>query len=82
MTKTSLNQNAKYTQELMDEIEPDFIFSNEPINRFNAMKIDENESSSNKIELLKNLKRKIDSIENCNLKNNSKMLVMGDGECK
>tara|TARA_B100000902_G_scaffold306320_1_gene294890 strand:+ start:20 stop:739 length:720 start_codon:yes stop_codon:yes gene_type:complete len=80
MSKTTLNQNAKYTQELMDEIEPDFIFSSEPINRFNTIKIDKNESGSNKTELLMNLKRKINSIENCNLKNNSNILVMGDGD--
>ena len=34
MTKKTLNQNAKYVQELVDTIEPDFIFSEKPINRF------------------------------------------------
>ena len=34
MTKKALNQNAKYVQGLVDTIEPDFIFSDKPINRF------------------------------------------------
>ena len=34
MTKNVLNQNAKYVQELIDAIEPDFVFSDKPINRF------------------------------------------------
>ena len=34
MTKNVLNQNGKYVQELIDIIEPDFIFNDEPINRF------------------------------------------------
>ena len=43
MTKKSLNQNAKYVQELVDIIEPDFVFSNKPINRFKI--IDNNEAN-------------------------------------
>ena len=31
MTKKTLNQNAKYVQELINTFEPDFIFSNKPI---------------------------------------------------
>ena len=38
MTKKTLNQNAKYVQELINTIEPDFIFSNKPINRFKIVK--------------------------------------------
>ena len=34
MTKKTLNQNAKYTEQLIDIIEPDFNFSNKPLNRF------------------------------------------------
>ena len=34
MTKKTLNQNTKYVQGLIDTIEPDFNFSNKPINRF------------------------------------------------
>ena len=38
MTKKTLNQNTKYTQELINIIEPDFIFNNKPINRFSVTK--------------------------------------------
>ena len=37
MTKTPLNQNGKYVQELMDTINADFIFTNKPINRFKVI---------------------------------------------
>ena len=80
MTKKSLNQNDKYVQELINSIEPDFIFSNKPINRFNVIEKNNNIENQSKIELLSNLKNQISSIENCNLKNNSKNLVMGDGD--
>jgi len=80
MTKKSLNQNDKYVQELINSIEPDFIFSNKPINRFNIIEKNNNIKNQNKINLLSNLKDQISSIENCNLKNNSKNLVMGDGD--
>ena len=80
MIKKSLNQNGKYVQELINSIEPDFIFSNKPINRFNVIEKNNNIENQSKIELLSNLRDQISSIENCNLKNNSKNLVMGDGD--
>ena len=81
MTKKGLNQNAKYVQELIDIIEPNFIFENKPINRFEIdkdikKKVDQN---FNKRTMLEELKRKINSIEDCNLKDNAKNLVLGDG---
>ena len=79
MTKKTLNQNTKYSQELIDMIEPDFFFNNEPINRFNVTKDDNHNDNQNKAEKLSELKKKINSIENCNLKDNSKNLVLGDG---
>ena len=79
MTKKTLNQNTKYAQELIDMIEPDFFFNNKPINRFTVTKNDNHNVNQNKAEKLSDLKRKINSIENCNLKNNSKSLLMGDG---
>jgi len=79
MTKKTLNQNTKYAQELIDMIEPDFFFNNEPINRFNVTKDDNHNDNQNKAEKLSELKNKINSIENCNLKDNSKSLLMGDG---
>ena len=80
MTKKVLNQNGKYVQELIDIIEPDFIFSKKPINRFNKIKNINIDIKKNKNEQLLKLKEQISSIENCNLKKNSKHIVMGDGD--
>ena len=79
MVKRILNQNANYTQNIKDTIESDFIFSKRPINR---LQVDENDDTNtkNKTEKLSNLKKLISSIKDCNLKNNSKNLVMGDGD--
>ena len=71
MTKKALNQNAKYVQELIKSIEPDFIFNNKVINRIKIT----NCTNQNKVEKLIKLKKKINSIENCNLKNQSKNLI-------
>ena len=77
MTKKALNQNGKYTQELINTIEADFIFNNKPINRF--VIINNENTEEDKIKKINLLRKKIDSIENCNLKINSKNLVMGEG---
>ena len=64
---------------MINTIEQDFIFSNKPINRFkNNTEIDINKNPQ-KNELLEELKNQINSIENCNLKSNSKNIVLGDG---
>tara|TARA_B100000767_G_scaffold221954_1_gene210540 strand:- start:133 stop:825 length:693 start_codon:yes stop_codon:yes gene_type:complete len=67
-----------YKEELINSIEPNFIFSKKPINRF---KIDKSniKNNSNKIEQIEKLKKLINSIQNCNLKDNSKSLILGDG---
>ena len=80
MTKKALNQNGKYVQKIIDSIEPDFIFSNKPINRLRIIDKNNNVEKQNKIDLLTSFKEKIGSIENCNLKNNSKNLIIGDGD--
>ena len=77
MAKKTLNQNAKYVQDLIDSVEPDYIFSSKPLNRF---KVFDGNDIDNKREKLSNLKEKINSIENCILKSNSKNLVMGVGD--
>ncbi len=79
MTKKPLNQNTKYAQELINTIESNFIFNDRPINRFKIIKNNGNNKSQDKAEKLLDLKKQINSIENCNLKNNSKNLIMGDG---
>ena len=80
MTKKDLNQNGKYAQELINTIEPDFVFSNKPIKRFKVMDVKNDIGKQEKTEKLSNLREQINSIENCNLKDNSKNLVMGDGD--
>jgi uracil-DNA glycosylase len=79
MTKKTFNQNAKYAQELIDTVETDFVFNSKPINRFRVIKNNNDNFDKNKLEQLSKLRRKINSIENCNLKDNSKNLIMGDG---
>ncbi len=80
MTKKTLNQNAKYTQELIKIAEPDFTFNDKPINRLKIIQNNNNSIKQNKKELLSSLRDKINSIQNCNLKQNSKNLIMGDGK--
>jgi uracil-DNA glycosylase len=79
MIKNKSEHSSVYTDELINTIEQDFIFSNKPINRFkNNTEIDINKNLQ-KNELLEELKNQINSIENCNLKSNSKNIVLGDG---
>ncbi len=80
MTKKVINQNDKFREELINTIEPNFVFTDKPINRFinNDAKLDDNQSK-NKNDLLLKLKKKINSIENCKFKENSRNLILGDG---
>ena len=80
MAKKTLNQNDKYVQEFINNVEPDFVFSDRPINRLRISRIKNNNFKINKTQELIKLKEQINSIENCNLKNNSKNLIMGDGD--
>ena len=70
MIKKVINQNTKLNQNLINTIEPKFIFADKPINRFSVLETKDSTQQINKEELLKNLKDKINSIENCNLKDN------------
>ena len=79
MTKLSLNQNAKFVQKLRDTIETNFDFSNKPLNRLKIIKNNIHDNDQSKVERLLELKKRIDTIVNCNLKSNSKKLIMGDG---
>ena len=58
MTKRALNQNSKYVKKLIDIIEPDFIFSEKPINRMKRASILENDTVNQKSEKLDTLKKK------------------------
>ena len=79
MTKKVINQKGIFDEELINAIEPNFVFKNKPINRFNIIENSGDPNQFNKSELKKKKKNKINSIENCNLKNNSQNLVLGDG---
>ena len=79
MAKKDLNQNTKFEQELISTFEADFSFSEKPQNRFNNLQSKNALEIFNKAEKLSELKSKINSIENCNLKDNSKNLILGDG---
>ena len=80
MTKKPLNQNGIYVQELINNVEPDFVFSDKPINRFNIVENKNWDTNKEKSIQLSELKEKINTIENCKLKNNSKKLIFGDGD--
>ena len=77
--KKLINQNDKLNEELINTIEANFVFDKKPINRFSAVKKESNISQRNKQDLLENLKKQLNSIENCKLKSNSKNIVLGEG---
>ena len=79
MIKKVINQKGKLDEQLIDTIEPNFVFKNKPINRFNIIESSNDSDQTNKTELLEKLKKQINSIENCNLKDNSQNLILGDG---
>ena len=79
MTKKSLDQNMYYREELLNSIEPNFIFSKKPLNRFKNQETRRIKKNLNKREDIEELKKLINSIQNCNLKNNSQNLILGDG---
>ena len=79
MTKKVINQKGKFDDELINTIEPNFKFKYKPINRFTIFDKSNDANQANKTELLQELKKLINSIENCNLKDNSQNLVLGDG---
>ena len=79
MTKKSLDQNMSYREELLNSIEPNFIFNKKPINRFKIKKTESKNNNQDKSLKIFELKKLINSIQNCNLKNNSQNLILGNG---
>ena len=79
MTKKLINQKGKLDEVLINTIEPNFIFSDKPLNRFNIINDNEDALPEDKADLLKVLQSQINSIENCSLKDNSQNIVLGDG---
>ncbi len=80
MTKKALNQNGKYVQELIKIVEPYFDFDNKAINRFKVIETSKNNIKQDKQVQLSKLREQINSIENCNIKDKSKNLIMGGAD--
>tara|TARA_B100000902_G_scaffold35697_1_gene42840 strand:+ start:1730 stop:2449 length:720 start_codon:yes stop_codon:yes gene_type:complete len=78
MTKKTLDQNMSYSDEILSSIEPNFTFSKKPINRFKIQKTESNSKILDKRQEIIELKKLINSIQNCNLKNNSQNLILGN----
>ena len=79
MSKKELNQNDKIKLDLIDTFETDFIFNDKPINRFKINNSNNAKNILDKAEKLSELKKIINSIKSCDLKTNSKNLILGDG---
>jgi uracil-DNA glycosylase len=83
MSKKVINQNTNYDSELLNSIDTNFIFEENPIDRLrnntNNLKKDDNFNGIDKEKKLNELRLQINSINDCNLKDNSKKLVLGDG---
>ena len=83
MSKKVINQNANYATELLNSMRSIFIFDEKPINRLMSTGSDLRKNYSkekvDKVKELIDLKELINSVENCDLKNNSKKIVLGDG---
>ena len=83
MSKKAIDQKTNYNSELLNSIGSNFIFDENPINRLknntNDLKAKNNINEIDKEKELAELKIHINSIEDCNLKNNSKKIVLGDG---
>jgi len=80
MSKKVINQNTNYDSELLNSIESNFIFNENPINRLKNTAINlKKGNDTDKERELSELKLQINSIIDCNLKDNSKKIVLGDG---
>ena len=74
MTKKVINQKDKFDEKIINTIEPNFIFKDKAINRFNIIDKSDDSNQADKVGLLLELKKQINSIENCNLKIMRKIL--------
>jgi len=83
MSKKIINQNTNHNSELLNSFESNFIFAENPINRLkntvSNQKIENDVNEIDKEKRLNELKLQINSIIDCDLKDNSKKIVLGDG---
>ena len=74
MIKKDINQNDILNSELLNIIDYNYIFDENPIKRIKTKPTLENSKSR-----LESLENKIKTIENCNLKKNASKIVFSDG---
>ena len=77
MIKKHINQNDILNFELLNILNYSYIFNNEPIKRIKTKPTLENSLSK-----LEDLKRKIETIQDCDLKKNASKIVFGDGNIR
>ena len=77
MIKKHINQNDILNFELLNILDYSYIFNNEPIKRIKTKPTLENSLSK-----LEDLKRKIEAIQDCDLKKNASKIVFGDGNIR
>ena len=77
MIKKHINQNDILNFELLNILDYSYIFNNEPIKRIKTKPNLENSLSK-----LKDLKHKIEAIQDCDLKKNASKIVFGDGNIR
>ena len=80
MIKKQINQKDSIDIELLNLIDYDYVFNNNPINRFEKKINIPNKINENKSEKLIKLKQEIDSIKDCKLKKNASQIVFADGD--
>ena len=78
MTKKSSVQSMSYREDLLNSIEPSFIFDKKPINRFKTQKTEYKSNYNDKRSSIFELKKRLNSIQNCKIKDNSKNLILGN----
>ena len=79
MIKKAINQNDSFHLELLNSIGCNNIFSNKPINRFKNDLDVKPASGDIKNKVLAKLKKEINSIKDCKLKENASRIVFSDG---
>ena len=75
MIENDKNQKDKINEELINTYEISYIFENKPLNRLKTKPTLEKKSDR-----LDQLKKKIEEIDDCELKSNAKNLVLYDGD--
>ena len=67
MTKKVINQKGIFDEELINTIEPNFVFKNKPINRFNIVDENINHNQADKSKLLEELFPTLNFLQKSNL---------------